>query len=319
VSGKIELRIAEYWERLDHFLAAALLDLSRSRIEKLIQNGRVAVNGVVETKKSREVHPADVVVLEPEIEEKAAFLPSQTLKKLFEDEWLLVIDKPAGLTVHPGAGEKRETVLDIFRHEYPAIEAMAESDRPGIVHRLDKDTSGVLILAKSEEAVAAMQALFQEREMAKTYLALVKGEMRFRNGTIDQPLARSLRHRARFEVVGEEREDRREAQTEFSVIREFEKFTFVKLMPRTGRTHQLRVHLAHFGNPVLGDVLYNKSRGKDFPRLALHAFRIEFDHPFSGARIQVTSPLPRDLRRYMIENAIKKDAAPIKAKGKRKK
>jgi tRNA pseudouridine32 synthase/23S rRNA pseudouridine746 synthase len=138
--------------------------------------------------------------------------------------------------------------------------------------------------------------------MAKTYLALVKGEMRFRNGTIDQPLARSLRHRARFEVVGEEREDRRQAQTEFSVIREFDAFTFVKLMPRTGRTHQLRVHLAHFGNPVLGDVLYNKSRGRDFPRLALHAFRIEFDHPFSGARIQVTSPLPRDLRQYMIDH-----------------
>jgi len=315
VSARTELRASEYWERLDHFLAAALDDLSRTRIEKLIRAGRVTVNGGTETRKSREIRAGDRVAVERESEETPAYVPSQSLRKLYEDEWLLVIDKPPGLAVHPGAGEKRETILDIFRHEYPRIGEMADLERPGIVHRLDKDTSGVLILAKSEEAVSAMQALFQERAMAKTYLALVAGAMRFRNGTIDRPLARSLRNRARFEVAGEDREDRREAITEFSVIREFARFTFVKLMPHTGRTHQLRVHLAHFGNPVLGDVLYNKSRGKDFPRLALHAFRIAFDHPFSGERVEVTRPLPRDLRQYMIEQL---QAEPsLKAKGKR--
>ncbi len=315
MSARTELRASEYWERLDHFLAAALDDLSRTRIEKLIRAGRVTVNGGTETRKSREIRAGDRVAVERESEETPAYVPSQSLRKLYEDEWLLVIDKPPGLAVHPGAGEKRETILDIFRHEYPRIGAMADLERPGIVHRLDKDTSGVLILAKSEEAVSAMQALFQERAMAKTYLALVAGAMRFRNGTIDRPLARSLRNRARFEVAGEDREDRREAITEFSVIREFARFTFVKLMPHTGRTHQLRVHLAHFGNPVLGDVLYNKSRGKDFPRLALHAFRIAFDHPFSGERVEVTRPLPRDLRQYMIEQL---QAEPsLKAKGKR--
>lgn len=301
MNGKTELEAGEHWERLDHFLAAFLQDLSRSRVERLIRNGRVTVNGAVEKKKSREVFPGDLIVAEREIEEAAAYAPSQRLVKLFEDEWLLVIDKPAGLVVHPGAGEKRETVLDIFRHEYPAIGEMADGERPGIVHRLDKDTSGVLILAKSDEAVRRMQELFQEREMRKTYLALVAGSPRFRNGTIDRPLARSLRHRARFEVVGEDREDRREAVTDFSVIREFGKFSFVKLMPRTGRTHQLRVHMAHFGNPVLGDILYSKNRGRDFPRLALHAFRVEFDHPFSHEPVRVTSPLPQDLRRYMVE------------------
>ena len=156
-------------------------------------------------------------------------------------------------------------MLDIFRFHYPQIAEMADQERPGIVHRLDKDTSGVLILAKSEEALERMQELFQEREMQKTYLALVKGHMRFRNGTIDLPLARSLKNRARFEVVGEDREDRREAVTDFSVIREFEKFTYVRLMPQTGRTHQLRVHLAHFGNPVLGDILYGKTRRQGLP------------------------------------------------------
>jgi 23S rRNA pseudouridine1911/1915/1917 synthase len=303
VKENIELRASEYWERFDHYLTAALQSLSRSRIEKLIRNGQVTVNGVVVTKKSHDIFPGDLVAIGLETEERVAYVPSRDLQKLFEDKWLLVIDKPSGLPVHPGAGEKRETVLDIFRHEYPGIDELAESERPGIVHRLDKDTSGVLILAKTDEAVRRMQELFQEREMTKTYLALVAGHMRFRNGVIDRPLARSLRHRARFEVVDEEREDRRDAVTEFSVVREFKAFTFVRLMPKTGRTHQLRVHLAHFGNPVLGDILYGKRRGKDFPRLALHAFRIEFDHPFSGKRVQVTSPLPRDLRQYMIENS----------------
>ena len=302
MNKKIELKVGEHWERLDHFLTAFLQDLSRSRIEKLIGKGQVTVNGAIEKKKSREVFAGDLIVTEQEIEEAVIHTPSQRLKKLFEDEWLLVIDKPSGLVVHPGAGEKRETVLDLFRHEYPQINGMAEKERPGIVHRLDKDTSGVLILAKSDEAVQKMQALFQEREMQKTYLALVAGSMRFRNGTIDRPLARSLKHRARFEVVGEDREDRRDAVTEFSVIREFTSFSFVKLMPRTGRTHQLRVHLAHFGNPVLGDILYNQSKSRDVPRLALHAFRVEFDHPFTGESVQVTSPLPQDLRRHMIDN-----------------
>jgi 23S rRNA pseudouridine1911/1915/1917 synthase len=301
VSGKTELRAGEDWERLDHFLAASLHDLSRSRVEKLIRAGRVEVNGARETRKSREIRVGDLVAVEFEPQGEPAPAPSQSLKKLYEDEWLLVIDKPAGLVVHPGAGERRETVLDIFRHEYPQVGAMAVGERPGIVHRLDKDTSGVLILAKSDEAVQATQALFQERAMAKTYLALVAGSLRFRNGTIDAPLARSLRQRARFEVAGEERQDRRQAVTDFSLIREFAGFSFVKLTPRTGRTHQLRVHLAHFGNPVLGDVLYGKKKGRDFPRLALHAFRIEFDHPFTNERVRVTSPLPQDLRQPMIE------------------
>ena len=126
--------------------------------------------------------------------------------------------------------------------------------------------------------------------------------MRFRNGTIDLPLARSLKNRARFEVPKEDRHDQREAVTDFSVIRAFEKFTYVRLMPHTGRTHQLRVHLAHFGNPVLGDILYGNRKDPGFPRLALHAYQIEFIHPFTGNRICVTSPLPADLRRFIAEN-----------------
>ena len=301
---KLTFSVKEYWERIDHYLTDVLQSLSRSRIEKLIKNRQVTLNGAVLLRKSQEIHPGDRIVVEIVSEEETVFRPSRPLQKLFEDEWLLVIDKPSGLPVHPGAGEKQETVLDIFRFHYPQINEMADQERPGIVHRLDKDTSGVLILAKSEEALERMQELFQEREMQKTYLALVKGRLRFLNGTIDLPLGRSLKHRARFEVVGEDREDRREAVTDFSVIRAFEKFSYVRLMPHTGRTHQLRVHLAHFGNPVLGDILYGNRKQLDLPRLGLHAYQIEFIHPFTGNGVRVTSPLPADLRRYMIENFV---------------
>ena len=301
---KLTFSVKEYWERIDHYLTTVLQSLSRSRIEKLIKNRQVTLNGTVLLKKSQEIFPGDRIVVEIVSAEQSVYAPSRPLQKLFEDEWLLVIDKPSGLTVHPGAGEKQETVLDIFRFHYPQISAMADQERPGIVHRLDKDTSGVLILAKSEEAQERMQALFQEREMQKTYLALVKGRLRFLNGTIDLPLGRSLKHRARFEVVGEDREDRRDAVTDFSVIRAFEKFSYVRLMPHTGRTHQLRVHLAHFGNPVLGDILYGNRKQLDLPRLGLHAYAIEFTHPFTGNGVRVTSPLPADLRGYLTANFV---------------
>jgi len=302
VKKKLTFRVKEYWERIDHYLTAVLQSLSRSRIEKLIKNRQVTLNGAVLLRKSQEIFPGDRIVVEIVSAEDSVYSPSRPLQKLFEDEWLLVIDKPTGLTVHPGAGEKQETVLDIFRFHYPQITTMADQERPGIVHRLDKDTSGVLILAKNEETLERMQELFQEREMQKTYLALVKGRLRFLNGTIDLPLGRSLKHRARFEVVGEDRADRRDAVTDFSVIRAFEKFSYVRLMPHTGRTHQLRVHLAHFGNPILGDILYGNRKQLDLPRLALHAYSIEFTHPFTHNVLRVTSPLPADLRGYLTAN-----------------
>jgi 23S rRNA pseudouridine1911/1915/1917 synthase len=304
VKKNITFKVRDHCARIDHFLTAVLDTMSRNQIEKLIKNRQVSLNGTVLLRKNREVYPDDRVTVEIEIPEEIVFLPSRSLAKLFEDEWLLVIDKPAGLVVHPGAGEKQETVLDIFRYYYPQINVMSDQERPGIVHRLDKDTSGILILAKTEEAQQKMQELFQEREMQKTYLALVTGQMRFRNGTIDLPLARSLKNRARFEVPKEDRHDQREAVTDFSVIRAFEKFTYVRLMPHTGRTHQLRVHLAHFGNPVLGDPLYGNRKDPGFPRLALHAYRIEFIHPFTGNHISVTSPLPVDLRQFIAENFV---------------
>ena len=249
--------------------------------------------------KNQELVPGDRI--EVEWESRKPPSPRMALQPVFEDEWLLVIDKPSGLAVHPGAGSEGETVLDIFRHDYPQIDKMAEKERPGIVHRLDKDTSGVLILAKSEEAMLKMQELFQEREMQKTYLALVKGRMRFRNGTIDLPLARSSRTAPDSKSPGTTRAGSGEAGHRFFGHPRIRRIHLVRLMPHTGRTHQLRVHLAYFGNPVLGDRLYGKESGKKFFRLALHACSLSFAHPGSGNWTRVRSPLPEPLRRFMAE------------------
>ncbi|MCK4765928.1 MAG: RluA family pseudouridine synthase [Candidatus Aminicenantes bacterium] len=290
------------YPRLDHFLTESLPGLSRSKIEKLIKEKRVKLNDKLIIKKNKEIVVDDRVEIEFVEPVKKEYQPSRELSKLFEDEHLLIIDKPPGFSVHPGAGESGETILDIFAYYYPQIKEISESDRPGIVHRLDKETSGVLLLAKDWKTMKALQKQFKRREVKKTYLALVSGKMRFRNGTIDVPIMRSRRDRRKFTTARREEdiELAREAVTGFSVLKEFGNFSYVKLFPHTGRTHQLRVHLSYFGNPVLGDRLYG--RRESFVRMALHAYAIEFYHPVSGNLIMCDSPPPLIFRDFLKKN-----------------
>lgn len=312
----IKLRAKRDWPRIDHFLCEHLSHLSRSKIEKLLHNSQVKLNGKTITKKSAAVSRHDLI--EVELSEIKREFSEQRLsafqfKKLFEDEYLLIIDKPAGISVHPGTGESAETILDYFRFNYPEIAAINDYERPGIVHRLDKDTSGILVLAKDERTMKRMQKKFKKREIKKIYLALVSGHLRFRNGVIDIPIARSAKDRRKFTAVtrsGQENmEIVRPAVTEFSVLYEFSRFSLVRLSPLTGRTHQLRVHLSHYGNAILGDRIYGK--GSDYERLALHAAGIEFSHPIHDHLLAVSSPLPRLFRSSMMQ-AIKeqKKASP---------
>lgn len=305
----------EHYSRLDHFLNESLPDMSRSKVVKLINEGHFSLNGTPVTKKNQEVILGDVVDMVMAEEEKQEYRPSFELRKLFEDQYLLIIDKPCGVPVHPGSGEQMETILDVFRFHYPQVSEISDGDnRPGIVHRLDKDTSGVLVLAKDLITMKRIQKQFKRREVHKVYYALTAGELRYRNGTIDAPIARSLRHRTRFIAMeqGDAGYDNaREAVTEFSVIRYYPvgNFSLVKLFPHTGRTHQLRVHLTHYGNPILGDPLYGKnkriqkSKGKNpvaqFGRLGLHAYSIEFMHPHTGNIIQSFSELPPVFRDFL--------------------
>lgn len=311
---KITLKAEKGYSRVDHFLSESLPGISRTRIHKWLKGRRIRINQRIVDKKNTGIISGDSVEIEivNEIREQPlarqpGYRPSQTLNKLFEDEYLLVIDKPAGIPVHPGAGHPCETILDIFLHHYREIKEMSDDQRPGIVHRLDRDTSGILILAKTRIAQARMQKKFKKREIRKSYLALIAGKMRFKNGVIDAPLARNPRNRKKFAVPSRPQDSElpvREAVTPFSVLLEFDDSSFIRLTPTTGRTHQIRVHLSHFGNPVLGDPVYG--RKQDFRRLALHASTIEFTHPMTGQHIAIHSPLPAVIRQYVREKLKKR-------------
>ena len=299
---EFRLKAEKDYPRIDLFLVEHLESLSRSQVEKIIRSGLVSLNQAVQKRKNVRISVGDIieVVVEPEVEKPLVPAPIGTrdLTKLYEDEHLLIIDKPPGISVHPGAGERQTTILDIFRSQYPQVEAIPDTDRPGIVHRLDKETSGVLVLAKDEITMKRMQKKFKRREVHKTYLAFVRGALRYMNGTIDIPIARNPKNRKKYMAVPYEYyENAREAITDFSLIRAFDDFSFVKLNPHTGRTHQLRVHLSHFGNPILGDQVYGK--GARFKRLALHAHRIEFTHPWTEQPVVARSSLPSVFRQHM--------------------
>jgi 23S rRNA pseudouridine1911/1915/1917 synthase len=290
----------EAYSRLDLFLTESLGNMSRSQVARLIKENHVKLNDKPITRKNSEIRVGDVIDVELEEASALAYRPSIELVRLFEDDNLLIIDKPCGVAVHPGSGEHRETILDVFRFYYPRIGEIEDTERPGIVHRLDKDTSGVLILAKDTVSMRRLQKQFKRRKVRKTYLALVSGELRYRNGVIDAPIGRSLRDRTRFKVVDVDDTRGREAITEFSVIRYYpgRNFSFIRVFPHTGRTHQVRVHLSYYGNPILGDPIYGKAH--TFERLALHAYGIEFLHPITANVIRSYSVLP-DIFRLFLE------------------
>jgi len=244
VVKRIRIRAVGDCPRLDHFLTGELASLSRSQVEKLIRDGHVHIDGQPVHRKNTTVRNASLVEVEIVTETPAPYIPSRPLVRLFEDEWLLAIDKPAGMAVHPGAGASAETILDLFRHTYPVIGEMNEKERPGIVHRLDKDTSGVLLLAKDEETMQLLQRQFHDHLVEKSYLAVIAGAMRFRNGTIDQPLTRSRTNPQRFTVSRDPEDHGREAITDYHVLLILNDCTLLQVRPRTGRTHQIRVHLA---------------------------------------------------------------------------
>ncbi len=277
--------------RLDHFLRDSLNSISRSKMEKVILDGNVMINGVICIKKNNDVNIGDRIEIT---------LPSETdqfienndfsFYKLFEDDHILVINKPPGISVHKGAGVREATISDHFKLLYPELDIPGDKDRPGIVHRLDKGTSGAMILAKSSKAFHSLQKQFRKRDVNKMYCAVLKGRLRFRSGTIDKPLIRNPKDRRKFMVEdGDGSDNSRDALTKYKTRYQFENSSYVFIKLHTGRTHQIRVHMAHLGNPVLGDELYGKKFG--FSRLALHSYSIQFIHPVDKS-ITITSYAP---------------------------
>lgn len=297
---KKEYRVADSkgaGERLDAFLCRQMPEMTRSQLRKLILRGLVRISGVAG---GRAVKPAcrlkagDRIEVEKPPSPPSGIQPEDVrLDILYADEHILVVDKPPGMVVHPGAGVRTGTLVNALVHRYPEVAALGPEDRPGIVHRLDKETSGVMVVARTPAAQASLLGQFKGRDVQKVYLGLVFGRMPVREGTIDWPIGRHVRNGQRFSVKTRKP---RTAETRYSVIREFKDASLLEIRPKTGRTHQIRVHLATAGHPIVGDGRYGRrKRDKRFPRLFLHAHRLGFFHPATGEWIEFVSPLAEDL------------------------
>lgn len=261
-----------------------------------IKAGRVLVNGHA-ARASYQLRPADVIDVAPSHPAPLRAAPEQIpLTILYEDADVVAIDKPAGMVVHSGAGVHSGTLVNALLHRFDSLSRTAGELRPGIVHRLDRYTSGVLLVAKNDAAHQKLAEQFASRQVEKTYLALVHGSVKQDRGRVEKPIARDPRQRVRMTarlVHG------RSAWSEYRVLRRFAAFTFLEVRIGTGRTHQIRVHLASIGHPVVGDRLYGApakiAGAPTLPRYFLHAHRITFHQPSTGELITVVSPLPREL------------------------
>ena len=298
------------WPRLDRFLAAQLVELSRTRIQALIRAGRVTVNGEPVLKAREPLTGGEEIGIEvPDTAAESPLLPeAMDLDILHEDDAIVVVNKPAGLTCHPGTGQPSGTLANGLAALFKGLPSTSGALRPGMVHRLDKDTSGVIVVAKTESAHVALARQFERRQVLKTYNALVWGLLGEVGAVeeVDGSIARDPGNRLAFHVA----EGGREAWTRFQVTEAYANFSLLEVRPRTGRTHQIRVHLTHRGHPIFGDALYGGKKSPAaispslrplakrlsgcLPRQALHAQTLQFEHPLSRKAVSYEAPLPED-------------------------
>jgi 23S rRNA pseudouridine1911/1915/1917 synthase len=312
-SEKLKITVPEEMAglRLDQALARMFPDYSRSRLKEWLLAGAIQIDG--ETWRPRDaVSGGEVVELEPQAETEVRVDPEpMQLSIVFEDEHVLVVDKPAGLVVHPGAGNPRGTLMNGLLHHAPAL---AEVPRAGLIHRIDKDTSGLLLVAKSLPAHTALVRQLANREISREYLAVCNGVLTG-GGTIDEPIARHPVDRKRMSV----QQDGRPAVTHFRVLERFRAHTYVRVNLETGRTHQIRVHFAWRRHALVGDPVYGgrlalpagageplREMLREFRRQALHATRLSFEHPATSETVGIEAPPPLDFR--VLLEALREDA-----------
>jgi 23S rRNA pseudouridine1911/1915/1917 synthase len=284
--------------RLDKYVCGHFPELSRARAQKLIADGHITVNGQ-SAKPGLKLNTGDrLEIALPPAPSEQLVPESIPLNILYEDDDLLVVDKPAGLTVHPAPGHTSHTLVNALLAHLPHLAGVGDSLRPGIVHRLDKDTSGLMLVAKNTKAQADLIGQFKSHAVSKAYLALVRGHLTPENGIIEADIGRDPRHRQKMAVV----EDGREARTDYQVIKYIRDYTLVEVRPETGRTHQIRVHLSAIGFPVVGDKVYGV-RSPFVPRQFLHACRLGFSLPSTGEYVEFKSGLPADLEKALKDIA----------------
>ena len=294
----VHLTVESGGERIDRYLAAALPDLSRAHVQRLIEERFITVNNVPVAKASQRVSHGDeiLVTIPPPAPSTVAPEPIP-LAIVYEDDDVIVIDKPAGMVVHPAANHRGGTLVNAVLAHAPDLEGVGDEQRPGIVHRLDKDTSGLIVVAKNDRAHRHLQNQFKDREARKLYLALVVGKPPSPTGRIEAPIGRDPKNRQRMAVT--RTESGREAVTVYRTVESFDRFTLVEAEPKTGRTHQIRVHLTFLGCPIAGDSLYSTPRTVNVTlpglhRQFLHAASLTLALP-SGVVRTFKSPLPEDL------------------------
>jgi 23S rRNA pseudouridine1911/1915/1917 synthase len=280
--------------RLDKYVCARAPELSRTQVQKLITGGNITVNGQP-AKPGLRLNIGDRIDITipptPLQELKPEAIP---LKIIYEDDDLLAVDKPAGLTVHPAPGHPGHTLVNAILAHFPHLADIGDSLRPGVVHRLDKDTSGVMLVAKNQAAQANLAKQFKSHSVTKAYLALVRGKLTPENGIIEADIGRDPRNRKKMAVVAQGRE----ARTEYHVAKYIGGYTLLEVMPETGRTHQIRVHLAAIGFPVVGDKVYGV-KSPHLSRQFLHASRLGFKLPATGEYVEFESALPDDLEKAL--------------------
>ncbi|PSB21128.1 RluA family pseudouridine synthase [Phormidesmis priestleyi ULC007] len=301
MSSQIDLSVEETPDRLDRYLADRVTDLSRSRLQKLIEQGHVQVNGEVCTSKKLEVKLGDRIQIDipaaQPLELQAENIP---LDILYEDDSLLILNKPAGLVVHPSAGHEAGTMVNALLAHCPTLPGINGVQRPGIVHRLDKDTTGAIAVAKTEQAFHHLQEQFRTKTARRDYLAIVYGAPPQEKGTIDQPIGRHPVERQKMAVVPEEKG--RRAITHWHVKERLGNFTLMEFELETGRTHQIRVHSAFMGHPIVGDQVYGsgrKSVNVNLPGQALHAWRLRLRHPLTEEWVVAIAPLPSTFKKLL--------------------
>lgn len=281
-------------ERLDRYLALALPQFSRTRLQALIRAGDVQLQGQAAQPRDT-VHSGDFVrLIEPQLETLEAQAENIPLEILFEDDDLLVLNKPAGLVVHPGPGNQTHTIVNALLHHCTNLSGIGGKERPGIVHRLDKETSGCLVIAKNDVAHQHLSRQFAERAVKKIYLALVSGTLKRPRGTIEASIGRHPVQRKKMAVTPTRG---RVAKTDYRVVQSDGGVSLVECEIHSGRTHQIRVHLHHIGHPIIGDSLYGK-RTTAASRQMLHAWKLGFTHPRTNERLSFEAPIPEDFRRF---------------------
>ncbi|MDD3520797.1 MAG: RluA family pseudouridine synthase [Actinomycetota bacterium] len=287
-------------KRIDIFISEHDIDISRSRIQKLIKSGRIKVSGLENISKSYILDGTERIILSniDSFDEEIMYSPQKIdINIIYEDDYMLAVSKPPGMVVHPAPGNRDNTLLNAVLYYNDSI-GFDKGARAGIVHRLDKDTSGIILIAKDLFSHNRLSLLFKDRKIKKTYIALVLGNFKEKTGLIDIPISRSKKNRKMMDVSV----SGRRSETEFKVLKTYESCSLIEVCPKTGRTHQIRVHFSHIGHPVIGDKTYGNKETKliagniGLERHFLHASRITFIHPFTDKIIDIKDEMPEDLK-----------------------